>query len=286
MTERPRLSACIVAMNEADRLGDCLASLAFCDEIVVVDSHSQDETRALAARMGARVIERDWPGHVKQKDFAVRAAAHDWVLCLDADERLSAELSAEIQRLRDAGFPGHAGWRAPRLSAFLGRWMRHGAWYPDWQLRLFDRRRGRWSGHDPHDHVELDGPRGALAGEILHHPYRTLDEHLRTIDKYTTIMAEGLHARGKRARPIDLATRPAARFLRSYVWKLGVLEGWRGFLQACLAAHYGRLKYAKLLVLQAREETARSPAAPRASAAQPGSEAEPVARSPRRHESP
>ena len=169
---RARLSACIIAMDEQDRLPDCLASLDFCDEIVVVDSHSTDGTREVAAVHGARVIERDWPGHVAQKEFTVRAATHDWVLCVDADERVSPQLRAEILALRDAGFPGQAGWRFPRLSSYLGRWMRHGGWYPDRQLRLFDRRRGRWGGHDPHDRVELEGEPGTLRGDLLHYPYR------------------------------------------------------------------------------------------------------------------
>ncbi len=260
--ERPKLSGCIIAMDEEDRLGDCLASLDFCDEIVVVDSHSKDKTRELAAARGARVIERDWPGHVAQKEFTVRAAQHDWVLCVDADERISSELRAEILALRDAGFPGHAGWRCPRLSSFLGRWMRHGGWYPDRQLRLFDRRRGRWGGHDPHDRVELEGRPGALRGNLLHHPYRSFAEHLRTIDKYTTIMAEGLHKRGKRAHLGNLVFSPLARFVRYYFLKLGFLEGWRGFLQACLAFHYGQLKYAKLRVLELGAAATQRPGPP------------------------
>jgi glycosyltransferase involved in cell wall biosynthesis len=259
ISSRPGLSACIIAMDEEDRIGDCIDSLAFCDEILVVDSHSRDRTRELAAQRGARVLERDWPGHVAQKEFAIRAARNDWVLCVDADERISAPLRAEIETLRVAGFPEKAGWRMSRLSSYLGRWMRRGAWVPDWQLRLFDRRRGRWGGHDPHDHVETDGPVGVLRGPLLHHPYRDLAEHLRTIDRYTTIMAEGMHGRGVRASPFDLLVRPASRFLRAYVVKLGFLEGWRGFLQACLAAHYGRMKYAKLLVLQHGEATRKRP---------------------------
>jgi glycosyltransferase involved in cell wall biosynthesis len=251
---RAQLSGCIIAMNEEDRIGDCLRSIDFCDEIVVVDSHSKDSTRTVAAEAGARVIERDWPGHVAQKEFTIRAASHDWVLCLDADERLSPELRREILALRDAGFPEHAGWRFPRRSRWLGHWMRRGAWTPDRQLRLFDRRRGHWGGNNPHDKVVLEGSVGALSSVLEHHPYRTFAEHLRTIDTYTTIMAEGLHARGKRARVSDLVLRPAARFFRAYVLKLGVLEGWRGLLQAYLAAHYCRMKYAKLLVMQ-REGT-------------------------------
>ena len=246
----PGLSACIIAMDEEDRIGDCLASLAFCDELLVVDSHSSDGTREVAASYGARVIERDWPGHVAQKEYTIRAAAHDWVLCVDADERIDDVLRDEILALREAGFTGHAGWRFPRLSNYLGTWVRYGTWYPDLQLRLFDRRRGRWGGHDPHDKVELDGSVGRLKGQLLHYPYRSFREHLGTIERYTTTMAEGLLARGKRAGAFDLVFRPAVRFLRFYVLKRGFLLGWKGLLLAFLAAHYVRLKYAKLLVLQ------------------------------------
>jgi glycosyltransferase involved in cell wall biosynthesis len=246
----PRVSACIITLNEEDRIGDCLRSVAWCDEVILVDSHSTDRTRAIAADMGARVIERDWPGHVKQKEFAIRAATHDWVMCIDADERVSPGLRTEILGLRDTGFPGMAGWRMPRMSCYLGRWIRHGTWYPDLQLRLFDRRRGGWGGHDPHDRVELDGPVGRLRQPLLHYPYRTFGEHLRTIDSYTTIMARGLAERGRRASVADLVLRPAGRFLKFYVLKRGFLDGWRGLLLAYLAAHYVRLKYAKLLIEQ------------------------------------
>jgi glycosyltransferase involved in cell wall biosynthesis len=242
------LSACIIAMDEEERIGACLESLAFCDEILVVDSHSRDRTRELAAARGARVIERDWPGHVAQKEHAIRAAAHDWVLCLDADEQLSPELRAQIVALQQRGFEGAQGWRFPRCSEYLGRWIRHGTWYPDRQLRLFDRRRGHWGGRDPHDRVELDGRVGELAGELLHRPYRTLGEHLETIESYTSIMARGMWERGERASALDLLTHPLARVLRFYVLKRGFLDGWRGLLLALLAGWYVFLKYAKLLV--------------------------------------
>lgn len=261
MSGRARLSACVITFQEADRIEDCLDSLAFCDELVVVDSRSTDRTRELAERHGARVIERDWPGHVAQKEFCVRQATHDWVLCVDADERVSPELTDEIRALRERGFPEHAGWRFPRLSSYLGTWVRHGSWYPDRQLRLFDRRRGRWGGHDPHDRVELEGSVGTLRGDLLHHPYRSLAEHLATIDRYTTIMARGLHARGRRASALDLVGPPLVRFVRFYVLKRGFLLGWKGLLLSLLAAHYGRLKYAKLLVLQ-KGLALEAPAAP------------------------
>lgn len=253
MSGRPSISACVIARNEADRIADCLRSLAWCQELVLVDSHSTDSTRAIAASLGARVIERDWPGYALQKDFAVRAASHDWVLCVDADERVSPALQAEIEALRDSGFPGHAGWEMPRRTWYLGRWIRHGTWYPDYCLRLFDRRRGRWVSHPRyavHERVQLDGTCGRLRAALHHFPYRTLGDHLRTIDHYTTIIAEGLHASGRRAALSDLVLRPQAAFLGFYLLRMGFLDGWRGLLLAYLHAHYTRMKYAKMLVLQ------------------------------------
>ena len=249
-TNRPRVSACIVARDEEDRLPACLASLGWCDEILVIDSHSTDRTREVAEAAGARVIERDWPGHVAQKEFAIRAAEHDWVFCIDADERVSPELAAQIEAAREREFDGAPGFSVPRVSRYLGRWIRHGTWYPDRKLRLFDRRRGRWGGRDPHDRVELDGDAVALSGELQHEPYRSFEDHLATIERYTTITARELHAEGRRARLIDLVLRPPLRFLDFYLWRRGFLDGWRGLLLAYLAAHYVRMRYAKLWVME------------------------------------
>jgi len=250
MSARPALlSACIIARDEEDRIGPCLDSVAFCDDVLVVDAHSADRTRDLANQRGARVVERDWPGHVAQKEFAIRQAHHDWVLCVDADERVSDELREAIQALRGAGFPDHAGWRMPRLSAYLGRWIRHGSWYPDHQLRLFDRRRGRWAGRDPHDRVAVEGSVGTLRAPLLHHPYRDLSDHLATIERYSSIQAQELFEQGRRARLPDLVLRPAWRFFRFYLLDGGCLEGWRGLVMALLAAHYVRLRWLKLWLL-------------------------------------
>lgn len=258
------LSACVITRDEADRIEECLQSLTWCDEVLVVDSHSRDDTRERAARLGARVIERDWPGYAAQKEFAIRAAAHDWVLSIDADERVSEPLRAEIAALRAAGFPGAAGWSVPRCSQYLGRWIRHGSWYPDRSVRLFDRRCGRFApsaSYDLHERVHVDGPTGMLRHELLHVPYRSLSEHLQTIDRYTTIMAAGLHARGRRARVADVVLRPAAHFAKCYVLKGGFRDGWRGLLLAYLGAHYVRMRYAKLLALQAAGDGAPHPSA-------------------------
>lgn len=248
--QRPKISACIISMNEADRIEECIASLDFCDEVLVVDSRSTDNTRELAEAAGARVIERDWPGHVKQKEFTIRAATHDWVLCVDSDERISPPLREQIIALRDAGFQGKDGWNMPRLCSYLGGWIRHGNWYPDRQLRLFNRERAHWGGHDPHDRVQMKGPMGELAGDLIHHPYRAFSDHLGTMDKYTTIMAQGLYDRGKRSSMAKVVFHPTWKFLRFYFVKRAFLDGWRGLLLAYLAAHYTRLKYAKLLVLE------------------------------------
>ena len=248
----PRLSACVIAFNEEDRIGDCIRSLACCDEVLVVDSHSTDRTREIAASLGARVIERDWPGYVAQKELAVRSAGADWVLCIDADERLSPALQAELVALRDAGFSGADGWEIPRLTWYLGSWIRHGTWYPDRAVRLFDRRRGKWVGHAAyalHEHVVLDSAPGRLRHDLFHYPYRTLEDHLRTIDQYTTIMAQGLHQHGRSAHARDFVLRPFFAFVRFYWLKRGCLDGWRGLLLASLHAHYTRMKYAKLFVL-------------------------------------
>lgn len=249
---RTPITACIIAFNEQERIVDCLSSLRFCEEILVVDSHSTDATRDIAASRGARVIERDWPGYAAQKEYAVRAAANDWVLCIDADERVSPTLEAEICALRDGGFAGAHGFEMPRCTRYLGAWIRHGTWYPDRQLRLFDRRRGGWVSahlHGLHERVELEGPRKLLESDLWHEPYRGVSDHLRTIDRYTTAIAEGLHAAGRHARIDQLVLTPWAEFLRFYLLKRGFMDGWRGLLLAYLHAHYVRMKYAKLMAL-------------------------------------
>jgi glycosyltransferase involved in cell wall biosynthesis len=242
---RPPLSVCVVALNEEDRIADCLRSADFADEWIVVDSHSTDRTRDIAAGLGARVIERDWPGHVQQKNVALDAATHDWVLCLDADERVSPELRAAIlAALGRDDLPD--GFRFPRRNRYLGRWIRHGGWYPDRKLRLFRRGRGRWVGQNPHDRVHVDGRVEDLTGDLLHDSYRSLSDHLRTIDSFTTIAAREKLAAGGTATILDLTLRPWWKFVRMYVLKAGFLDGVPGFVIAVTGAYYVFLKYAKL----------------------------------------
>lgn len=251
MPARLGLSACIITLNEADRLDACLDSLAFCDEIVVIDSGSTDGTRELAAARGARVFEHPFAGYRMQKDFAVAQALHDWVLCLDADERVTPALRTSIEATRDAGFAAAAGYRFARATEYFGAFLRHGNAYPDRVLRLFDRRRGGWRGErEIHEHVSVDGRVATLAGELEHRAYRSLDDQLARYRRYATLMAADMHARGRRARLLDMVTHPAWRFLRGFVLRAGYRDGWRGFLFACMEADYVREKFARLWLLQ------------------------------------
>src|SRR5688572_6462648 len=194
------LSACIIAFNEADRIADCIASLAFCDEVVVVDSHSTDATVEIAQKMGARVLQRQFDGFRSQKQFAIEQAAHDWVLCLDADERVGDTLRTAIEAERAGGFVAAAGYRFARLSDYFGKFLRHGNAYPDRVLRLFDRRRGGWRGQrEVHEAASVDGGVGTLGGDLIHHPYRSLEQQLVKTQRYARMMAEHDFARGRRA---------------------------------------------------------------------------------------
>ncbi len=247
----PPLSACIIAFNEADRIGDCLASLAFCDEIVVVDSGSTDGTRALAERLGARVLVRPFDGFRSQKQFAVEQATHDWVLCLDADERVDPRLREAIQAERSAGLARAPGYRFARLSEYYGRFLRHGTAYPDRVLRLFDRRRGGWRGErEIHEAVSVDGAVATLDGDLLHHPYRSFMQLLDKKQRYARMMAEHEFAKGKRASLTKLVVSPAWRFIRGYVLRGGFLDGWPGLIESFVSANYVRQKTIMLWLLQ------------------------------------
>lgn len=247
----PPLSACVIAYNEADRIGDCLRSLAFCDDIVVVDSGSSDATREIAESLGARVLVRAFDGFRSQKDFAVKQARHDWVLCLDADERVDDPLRTAIEAARGQDFSNVAGYRFARMSWYFGRFLRHGTAYPDRVLRLFDRRRGGWRGdREIHEAVSVDGPVATLAGDLLHYPFRSLLQMLDKKQGYAAAMAEYEYARGKRASLAKLLLSPGWRFFRSYVLRRGFLDGMPGLFEAFVSANYVRQKSVMLWLLQ------------------------------------
>jgi glycosyltransferase involved in cell wall biosynthesis len=245
-----KITGCVITLNEARSIEACLRSLALCDELLVVDSHSTDRTRELAAACGARVIERDWPGYRSQKQFAVDQASHDWILFLDADEQLSPELANEIAAHRESGeLSSKPAWDMPFLASYFGRQIRHGDWHPDRHTRLFDRRRGRFGGHEIHERIEFEGALGHLSGHILHDSYESLDDQLAKLTRYAALMAEAQHLAGRRGHWLTVFTNPWWRFLRAYVLRRGFLDGWRGLSIALLEAHYVRQKYLRLLLL-------------------------------------
>lgn len=246
---RALISGCVITYQEADRIADCIRSLSFCDEVVVVDSGSSDGTQAIAEELGARVISNaPFPGHRQQKQFAIEQARNDWVFCLDADERCTEPLQVMVRELQANGFGADA-YEMPRLNHYLGRILKHGLHVPDRKLRLFDRRKGVWGGRNPHDHVEMsDGAaRGRLGAGIEHLSYRDFAHHRRTADSFSRIAAEAMAAEGRRANLLDLLVRPPAVFLKSLLLKLGFLDGWRGFAVAMMAAYTDWKKYWRLM---------------------------------------
>ena len=250
LTDRVRapLSAVLITKNAAARLDACLASLQFCDEIVVVDSGSTDNTAEIARRHNARVLEKDWLGFGRQKQYAVDQARNDWVLCLDADEAVSQELAASIASA--LANPVASIFRMPRRNRFLGRWLRHGEGYPDWSLRLFDRRSARWSDDPVHEKVLYAVTPGTLEGDLLHESAEDLRDYLDKQNRYTTLAAQQLFERGKSASLLQLVASPLVRFVKLYVFRLGFLDGLPGLAHVSIGCMNSFMKYAKLAELQ------------------------------------
>jgi glycosyltransferase involved in cell wall biosynthesis len=251
----PKLSVTIITKNEAADIGDALASVAWADEIVVVDSESTDETAAIARRHDARVVVRAWPGYVDQKNHAASLATHDWILSLDADERVTPALAGEIKALmgRAPEAIGHAGFRIPRVTRHLGRWIRTTDWYPDYQLRLYDRRIALWTGRYVHEAVRVRGTTGRLRGELQHYAYCDIADHLETVDRYTTYAARQMQEAGRRAGLLQIALHPPLAFLRNYIARGGIRDGVPGLIVSAMNAYYVFLKFAKLWELQRRK---------------------------------
>jgi glycosyltransferase involved in cell wall biosynthesis len=245
------VSACVIARDDARTLARCLDSLLWADEtVVVLDERSRDGSEALARGRGARLLRRAYDGNVEQKNFALDQAKHDWVVALDADEALSPELAARLrERIARAG-DGLDGLELDRVTHHLGRWIRHGDFHPDWQLRAFRRSRGRWSGSNPHGRVRLRGRVERLAGDLEHYSYADLGDQIARVQEFSRVEALEMWKRGRRARLSDLWLRPPARFARAYVLKAGFRDGAPGFVIAAVTAFHVFLKYARLWELE------------------------------------
>ena len=242
------LTVAIIALNAAGQIGDCLASVAFADEVLVVDSGSTDDTVEIASRHGARVESREWMGFGRQKQHAVACARNDWVLCLDVDERVSERLARSI---REAfGGRRYRAYRLARRNRFLGRWLAHGEGYPDWTVRLFHRASAGWSNDEVHEAVLTTAEVGRLEGELLHDSAEDLATYIAKQNRYTTLHAQALYNQGVRAGYWRLLASPLARFLKFYVLRLGFLDGGPGFAHIVVGCNNTFHKYLKLIELE------------------------------------
>jgi len=243
------VSATIITCNEERDIAEALRSLSWVDEIIVVDSGSEDATLEICRDFTDKIFHREWSGFVDQKNHAVEMASNDWILSLDADERVSPELRSEIESEGGDGFRCR-GYRIPRTARFMGRWIRHGDWYPDYQLRLFDRRYGRWQGGRVHESVKITGTEGRLTGEIHHFTYRDFSEYLRKLESYSTLAALDYRQKGRRAAPWMLMGKPLGVFIKAYILKRGFMDGAPGLSVAVMGAVSVFFKYAKLYEME------------------------------------
>lgn len=247
------LSVVIITKNEERNIGRCLASVkGIADDIVVLDSFSTDRTEAIVKEHGGRFLQHAFDGHIEQKNRAITHAKYPWVLSLDADEALDERLAPSIKEVMTA--PAADGYTMNRLTNYCGGWIRHGGWYPDTKLRLWDSRKGRWTGINPHDRYEMDTDAriGHLDGDILHYSYTSIDDHYRQVEYFTTIAAKAYADRGKGAPLVKRLFSPVAKFLGDYLLRLGFLDGGRGFNIARISAYASWLKYQKLRALRAQ----------------------------------
>jgi (heptosyl)LPS beta-1,4-glucosyltransferase len=257
-----KLTVTVITHNESRNIGAALESVSWADEIIVVDASSTDDTVAIAGRHGARIEVRPWSGYSDQKNFAAGLASHDWILSLDADERVTPGLAREIRDLLHRG-PQHKGYRVSRVTYYLGRWLHSTDWYPDYQLRLYDRRCGGWNPRRVHESFELrDGRPGRLRHHLEHYAYRDVSDHVTSIDHYTTLAAEQWMTEGRRTNVLEIAVHPPIAFLRNYILRLGIRDGSTGFLVSALNSYYVFMKLVKLWEMQDRVSRNKSDLGP------------------------
>jgi glycosyltransferase involved in cell wall biosynthesis len=246
----PGITGTIITFNEESRIAEAIASLSCCDEVIVVDSGSTDRTRDLARARGARVIEHPWEGFAKQKNFAAGHARHDWILSIDADERLSIELAGEIAHWKKSSeslgvaavdslaSSSERAWAMPRRVFYLGKWIRHSGWYPDRKTRLYDKRSCRWEGDFVHEWVSVPGGVRTFNGDLLHFPFHDWKDHSARIERYTELAAQAARSKGSRGSMLKLLLAPPLTFVKGFLLQAGFLDGWRGLAIAYMGARY------------------------------------------------
>jgi len=247
-----KISATVITLNEQRHIRQCLESLqGIADEMIVVDSGSQDATLKIAVELGAKTFVHEWTNYSEQKNFASSLAQHEWILSLDADECLSSSLRQDILQAKERSTQAVA-FEFPRKAFYLGRWIEHSGWYPDHKARLFLKNKARWEGRFVHESLRIDGPIVRLPGDLLHYSCESISGHLRTLDRYTTLAAEDLWHRQKRSGWTHLLGSAFAAFVKTYWLKQGFRDGMQGFVIACFASYYNLVKHAKLWELERR----------------------------------
>jgi len=246
-----KISGVVISYNEEVKIRTALKSLSdVCDEIVVVDSLSTDATVETCREFTTRIHERPWQGYRAQKQYATDQAEFDWVLSLDADEELSADLCVEILKWKEGDGDECDGYLLPRIAFFMGRWIRHTTWYPDWQLRLFRKSSGKWVGRSVHEGFKVHGQIRRLTGHLHHYTYSSVSEYLQQLERFSSLAAQDYYDTGKRARLRHLAVNPPFVFVKNYLIRCGFLDGVPGLVVSVLAATSTFFKYLKLWEIQ------------------------------------
>jgi glycosyltransferase involved in cell wall biosynthesis len=249
-----KITVAIITKNEERNIRDCLESVKWADEIVVVDNGSMDHTLSICKEYGARIFQEEWKGYSGQKNSAIEKAGNEWVLNLDADERASAELRQEMQKGLEENQAVDGYW-IPRKNYFLGQWIRYCGWYPDLNLRLFRKSRGRFGERAVHERVEVQGKTSTLTHPLIHETYRSLSDFILRMDRYSTLAAQEMHQQRRKFRLIDVVFRPPFTFLQMYFLRAGFLEGYLGFILSVLYSYYTFAKYTKLKELRKSEKS-------------------------------
>jgi glycosyltransferase involved in cell wall biosynthesis len=238
------VSACVITFNEEENVSACMESVAWADEIIVVDSFSTDNTVEICRSYTDKVFFRKWSGFLDQKNYAVDLSTNTWILNIDADERVSPALRDEIVEALGSNDDVN-GYYIPRHTYYLGRWINHGGWYPNYQLRLFRKDKGKWAGEQLHEKVSVEGETKTLRNDLLHFAYRSLSDQLKTIDSFSRASAEIMRGKGVRVTPFHLLARPPIKFLETYIYKQGFRDGIPGLINAIAYSFYVFMKYAK-----------------------------------------
>lgn len=249
------ISLVVITLNEEKNIERCLRSVPWASEIIVLDSYSQDNTVPLAHNLGARVYQEKWKGYGRQKASAVEKAKNDWILSLDADEALSPELAREIAE-RWPKYNSMKGYLIPRKSFYLGKWIDHGGWYPDYQLRFFHRSSAQWSSQGIHEKVQVLQEE-KLKNNIFHWVFDDISDQVHTNDKYSSLQAQSLASEVKSFSIFKLISKPPIKFIENYFWKLGILDGLPGFIIAVSSSYSVFLKWAKLWEIEKRMQQKR-----------------------------